>query len=297
MSVLKNCMIGQMTVLKRSKEESQKKAEQLPRHGGHGPASSAPPPPSSRAASGSASRSRGRSAWTRRSSSSTSRPPRSTRRWSASVLASHEAIWPKSGLHDDRRHPRDGLRPVRSPPASSSWTAASSSRRARPSRFSPPPKTSARGSSSRATSHRKNGSKRPPALPAAFFRLFVIELFGLVLRFAGEVDAQACGRRSRPPWERMTVECASQPRSLLQLLASRARPSGWSPRRWRARSRISSVCRRGLWLPRCSIFRFWIGSMMIGEIRWMSSLDAAERLEGVEQQRRGRRRAGRRSCR
>ena len=29
MSVLKNCMIGQMTVLKRSKEESQKKAEQL----------------------------------------------------------------------------------------------------------------------------------------------------------------------------------------------------------------------------------------------------------------------------
>ena len=70
-------------------------------------------------------------------------------------------------------------------------------------------------------------------------------------------------------WERMTVEWASHPRSLDSwFMASSA--VGLVAAQIERATRISSVCRRGLWLPRWTVFRFWIGSMMMGEIRWMS---------------------------
>ena len=98
--------------------------------------------------------------------------------------------------------------------------------------------------------------------------LLVVKLFGLVLGFAGEVDPQAA-EVSSSTWERITVEWTSQPRSLGSCcMASSA--VGLVAAEMDSATRISSVWSRGFTLPRWVVFSFWMGSMTMGEIKWMS---------------------------
>ena len=74
---------------------------------------------------------------------------------------------------------------------------------------------------------------------------------------------------SSSTWERMTVAWASQPRSFFSwAMASSA--VGLVAAQMDRAMRISSVCSRGFTLPRWVVFSFWMGSMTMGEIRWMS---------------------------
>ena len=88
--------------------------------------------------------------------------PRARRRGARRHAAARE------GRHDDdRRDPRDGLRPRGGGPRSCSWTTGASSRRARRSSSSRRRARSARSSSSRRSSSGRS-RPRPPARPGSF---------------------------------------------------------------------------------------------------------------------------------
>ena len=105
---------------------------------------------------------------------------------------------PRRGRHDDDgRHPRDGLRPPRSPTGSSSWTAASSSRRAPRRRCSTTRRTSAPAASSRwSTSTGARQADTRAGGPGG--RLLHAVHQG---RGPGPAHRRAGGRRPRPPPE------------------------------------------------------------------------------------------------
>ena len=96
----------------------------------------------------------------------------------------------------------------------------------------------------------------------------MIQLFGLVLGLAGEVDAQAA--------EGVLVHVGEDDRGVG--LAARSFFSwamassavGLVAAQMDRAMRISSVCSRGFTLPRWVVFSFWMGSMTMGEMRWMS---------------------------
>lgn len=75
---------------------------------------------------------------------------------------------------------------------------------------------------------------------------------------------------SRSTEDRITVEWTSQPSSSDSLSKARLALSSSAAQIERA-MRISSVWRRGLWLPRWSTFSFCIGSITLGEMRSISS--------------------------
>ena len=95
----------------------------------------------------------------------------------------------------------------------------------------------------------------------------MIQLLRLILGLAGQVHAQLAESISST-LERITEEWASQPRSLGSWLKASS-AVGLVVAQMDKAMRISSMCSRGLRLPRWVVFSFWMGSMMRAGSRWI----------------------------
>ena len=72
------------------------------------------------------------------------------------------------------------------------------------------------------------------------------------------------------PWDRMTEEWASAAHQLGQLAQGQLGDRGWWPLADGQGHQDFIGVQARFRLTRCLIFRFWMGSMTMGEMRWMS---------------------------